>query len=450
MPLLLIERLNAECRRLFVGRQCECEQFQIAIQSTKLPFSVLHLSGSSGAGKTTLLREWMYLCQSWQVPVAYLNARSLAPTPAAFLDLLRSAMHLPEADAPTQVLATQLNRYVLLIDSYETLAPLDDWLRELFLPQISAQVLVVLAGRCPPTSTWRADPGWQTLLHSIALQNLTPEESQLYLRQRDIPVAQHPFMLSSAQGHPSTLSLLADAWTQGQKIDCCPVQPGATFNREDLLTKVRDEISSSIHRKILKTDTIIRLLTEALLSELLAQVAEETNFVRGTQQHELHEPDWRTLFPTRQKRLMPQESALSPLRDAPRLSECPLLFSQPEFANAVQEALRHFARPDLLYHTPLLRSRLVLEQAATSNHTKRIEVLQDRIRDATELLQQSPRDAKLYRALHHTYLSPAATQEQAAEALDLPFSTYRRHLKSGMTRVAGILWQWEVQGTIVC
>lgn len=448
MPLLLTERLNAERRRLFCGRQCECEQFQTAVQSVTLPFSVLHLFGSSGVGKTMLLREWMHLCQSWQVPVAYLDARSLAPTPDAFFDLLRSAMHLPATADPAQVLAAQLNRYVLLIDSYETLAPLDDWLRELFLPQISAQVLVVLAGRCPPTATWRVDPGWQTLLHAIALQNLTPEDSQLYLRQRGIPAAQHPFILNSAHGHPLTLSLLADAWMQGQKIDSCSVQPEATLNKEDLLTKVRDELSSSIHRKVLKTDTIIRLLTEALLTEVLERFT-EASFARGTQQ-ELHEPDWRTLVSTRQKRLMPQESALfSPLRNAPRLSEGPLLFSQPEFSNAVQEALRHFTRPDLLYHTPLLRSRLVLEQAAISNHSKRIEVLQDRIREATELLQQSPRDAKLYRALHHTYLSPAATQEQAAEALDLPFSTYRRHLKSGVTRVSGILWQWEVRD-IVC
>jgi long-chain acyl-CoA synthetase len=33
-----------------------------------------------------------------------------------------------------------------------------------------------------------------------------------------------------------------------------------------------------------------------------------------------------------------------------------------------------------------------------------------------------------------------------AELLDLPFSTYRRHLKAGLTRVAELLWQKEIGG----
>jgi hypothetical protein len=61
-------------------------------------------------------------------------------------------------------------------------------------------------------------------------------------------------------------------------------------------------------------------------------------------------------------------------------------------------------------------------------------------------LQASPREAKSYRALHRTYLDPAPSQERAAELLGLPFSTYRRHLKGGMTRVVEILWQREIGG----
>ena len=45
---------------------------------------------------------------------------------------------------------------------------------------------------------------------------------------------------------------------------------------------------------------------------------------------------------------------------------------------------------------------------------------------------------------YHTYLQPAATQEQAAEVLDLPFSTYRRHLRSGIEELTGRLWLREI------
>ncbi len=68
-------------------------------------------------------------------------------------------------------------------------------------------------------------------------------------------------------------------------------------------------------------------------------------------------------------------------------------------------------------------------------------------RQAVDALQISPREVGLYRALYHTYILPAPTQEQAAELLDLPFSTFRRHLKAGIGRVVAVLWQWELQGS---
>jgi hypothetical protein len=75
---------------------------------------------------------------------------------------------------------------------------------------------------------------------------------------------------------------------------------------------------------------------------------------------------------------------------------------------------------------------------------ERVAALQSLVKEAAESLESSPRDAKCYRAVYHTYLNPAPTQEQAAELLDLPFSTFRRHLKNGVTRVAEILWHREI------
>jgi len=77
---------------------------------------------------------------------------------------------------------------------------------------------------------------------------------------------------------------------------------------------------------------------------------------------------------------------------------------------------------------------------------ERTAILQNLIKEVAEALQASPRDAKLHRALYHTYFHPARTQEQAAELLDVPFSTYRRHLKAGIGRVVNALWQREIGG----
>jgi predicted DNA-binding protein (UPF0251 family) len=49
-----------------------------------------------------------------------------------------------------------------------------------------------------------------------------------------------------------------------------------------------------------------------------------------------------------------------------------------------------------------------------------------------------------FRALEATYFEPAMTQDLAAERLDLPSSTFRRHLKSSIERLTEILWTWEL------
>jgi hypothetical protein len=107
--------------------------------------------------------------------------------------------------------------------------------------------------------------------------------------------------------------------------------------------------------------------------------------------------------------------------------------------------LRNFHRSEELRANPLLRSRMVVERAgADANDSASIGALQDLLQEAADSLRASPREAKGYRALHRTYLEPAPSQERAAELLGLPFSTYRRHLKGGITRVVEILWQREI------
>src|SRR5206468_2718402 len=106
-------------------------------------------------------------------------------------------------------------------------------------------------------------------------------------------------------------------------------------------------------------------------------------------------------------------------------------------------------RPDsrALRENPLLRSRLVVERVGIDSlETDRVAALRGLVKMAAAVMQRTPREDKLYRALYRTYLEPAPTQEAAAEILDLPFSTYRRHLKAGMARLTSILWHWELHG----
>ncbi|MCC7354900.1 MAG: ATP-binding protein [Anaerolineae bacterium] len=175
----------------------------------------------------------------------------------------------------------------------------------------------------------------------------------------------------------------------------------------------------------------------------------EADFEVGGWRYGVYGHDWRAMPPASWLAMLAaREIAAAPQAATPPLMPEPLIvLSQADFAGAARDALRDYPRPDALRSNPLLRSRLVVEQTrARGGNSERIAALQALVREASESLQSSPREAKLYRALYHTYLHPAPTQEQAAELLDLPFSTYRRHLKEGIARVADFLWQRETGG----
>jgi ATP/maltotriose-dependent transcriptional regulator MalT len=263
----LAERLNTERHRRFVGRTRELKLFESSLVAVDLPFHILHIFGPGGVGKTTLLGELTRLCKHEGVASIYIDGRNLEPSAASFLSGLRFLMGLGADDSPLQVLGELRDRLILIIDTYETLAPLDEWLREEFLPQLSQNTLIVLASRNPPDSSWRTDPGWQALLQVISLRNLSPEESRTYLTQREIPVTQHQAVLDFTHGHPLALSLVADVFAQGQDIGFQP--ENAPNVVKTLLERFVQEVPTPLHRMALEACAMVRLTTETLLTQII-------------------------------------------------------------------------------------------------------------------------------------------------------------------------------------
>jgi hypothetical protein len=173
--------------------------------------------------------------------------------------------------------------------------------------------------------------------------------------------------------------------------------------------------------------------------------ADGADFLVGGRRYGLFAHDFRqvpmdALFERITERALAQDITPSPATIKPAL----LVLSQPEFDDSVRQALRDLRRPDLLARNPLLRTRLVHGRAGDEEPTG--ATLQSLLAAAVEVLREHPRDDKLWRAVERTYVRPAATQERAAAALGLPFSTYRRHLSQGMERVVAWLWDQEIYG----
>jgi hypothetical protein len=103
--------------------------------------------------------------------------------------------------------------------------------------------------------------------------------------------------------------------------------------------------------------------------------------------------------------------------------------------------LENFTRPDQLQASPLLASRWVRTAAAEAAPST--QLLRRLIRDAVATMTGHPRDAKLARALEAAFVHPAPSREAAAERIDVPFSTFRRHLAKGLERLEEIIWSIE-------
>jgi hypothetical protein len=648
---LFLDRLAEARRREFVGRAGELALFADLLADGA--GGIIYVYGPGGIGKTSLLHQFEWLARDHGRPVARIDASD------------------PEQSV-TGLAALDESASVVLVDGADCLSPVDRWLREEWLARLPAGAVLVLAGRHPPALGWRTDPGWRSLLRSVQLAELTPDDSRELLRRRGLPESACAAALGFARGHPLALALAAEV---APAIERGAVPAGGPDVVRDLLAGLLDAVPGRLHRSALEASAQVLVTTEPLLAAMLGEpdahevfgwlrglsvvepvergvrphelvrellgaelrwrdpdryallhrraavyyhdrlgtgdhvlfelaylhrdspqlgpflahvttgsthlaitpmaddewpalremlvrhegeesarladgvatastvwvvrtepgeptgwlltlrledldpvtreadpataaawrhlvgtaplstgetalyvrwwladdgyqslstaqthlvlflfrqylcvaglamsylpVADpafwadaggyadlhrlpEADFTVGGRQYAVFAHDWRSVPPAAWlERLAARETAAE---SAPGPSPVVARLAEDEFTAALRAALRELGRPDRLAISPLACTAVVRDHAGS---------VEDAVRAAAAVLERSARDRRAYRALHHTYLQPAGTQQRAAELLDLPMSTYRRHLAEGVQRLADILWRQE-------
>lgn len=211
--------LSVERARLFVGRDKELRFMQKWINQHDAPTEVVFISGMGGIGKSALMLQFLNMAQQENVVSIWLDGRVCTDTPGGFLESLNAFLiHHPSVKtSPSQsiqdIIAEMAQRKLLLcIDNYDYIHKIEGWLKEVFLPGLSANgLLVVLASRQDLSFNWKNDPAWQNRIRRIRLDPLTQKEAQHYFSLRGLEQeGAMERLINDSQGLPLAMALFVE------------------------------------------------------------------------------------------------------------------------------------------------------------------------------------------------------------------------------------------------
>jgi hypothetical protein len=237
MARKLADILSTTRRQYFTGREKELQIFKSIVQAPDLSCFLLYIHGPGGQGKTSLVKEYTDFCRDQAIHFIHVDGRDINAAPQHFITALKDQLQTEEDIFIT--LQKTDSRYVLFVDTYEKLTPVDDWMRQEFLPQMPDNVLTVLSGRKAPSKHWVLDNGWQQLMKVLQVRNLSPAESRQLLLKRNVPEQELDSILDFTHGHPLALSVVADMYAQF---------PGKKFNPDESPDTVRTLLESFIQK----------------------------------------------------------------------------------------------------------------------------------------------------------------------------------------------------------
>ena len=261
-PATIGEVLSAKRQRRFVGRRAELELLRASVAAGPSDVSVMHVHGPGGIGKTSLLEAFAGVAAAEGATVVRLDARELVASPSTMLDAMRTTVEVPD-EGPVE---TTNGPLVVLMDTYERFAPIDDWVRERLVPRLPVDSLTILAGRTPPGPGWRSDPAWRELFRVVSLRNLDPDDSRDYLSACGIDPSRHDGLIELTHGHPLALSLCADVVARGGEVGAEVLPPDIVG---DLVRGFVDAVPDECQRTVLAACAQARVTTEELLRDVL-------------------------------------------------------------------------------------------------------------------------------------------------------------------------------------
>jgi len=264
------QRLSRSSMGAFVGRKRELDLLIHAFNAPELPFIVAYMHGQGGIGKSFLLQNLIHKISPDASQAIFIDCRDTEPTSTGFVNRLKIALDIKSENPSLDDIFSHLfkikHRMLLCLDQYENFILMDAWLRQVFVPGLPDNFLIVIASRYAPKTAWLTTPGWQDLFRELELQELSEDESTQMLETRNLTMVQIQKVMHFAHGHPLALELGAAALRSQPDLEIHAGPPAKIVTQlsQVLLSGLSPDMMEAV-----EAASTVRWTTEPILRSLL-------------------------------------------------------------------------------------------------------------------------------------------------------------------------------------
>ena len=215
----------------------------------------MFVHGAPGIGKSVLVDA---VVAATGRSVIRLDARRVEPTPASFLEVSSAAIGHVAVTPDELGDAMQRGDYSLfVIDGYERLRLIDDWIRDHLVPALPASSTTVIVTRTPPNAAWRTGE-WRQLANEVEVGPMSEHDATALVEQRIGRGDATEQVLRFGRGHPLALHLAADAVARRPDLTLHDGPPPEVV--EELVDVFLDELPAST-RTVVQDVSLLRRVT---------------------------------------------------------------------------------------------------------------------------------------------------------------------------------------------
>jgi hypothetical protein len=266
----------------FVGRQRELALLRDAVSGGGVVVSV---HGPAGIGKSALLTRFARALSDASIPHVLLDGRTIEPSIFGFQSALAAGLRQPINDLATlRSVLHDRGPLTLIVDGYDRLWLLDQWICTEFTAALPMHVSLVIGSRRALGRNWRFECVRCAALHLLPLGPLVQQEAITLLTQRGVADADALMLSRDAGGHPLTLTLIgAVARLGGNRL-----RAAAANVVQELAALFLEEIDDRTVRHGVEAAACVRRVTVGLLRTMVPDADAERLF-RTMQQLPLFE-----------------------------------------------------------------------------------------------------------------------------------------------------------------